>query len=128
MQKVIFEYLQIYKMTFNSIHKIKFDCIFLILFSRLPYMALYLSLFLGMILFNHNTSNKLQHRTNIFINTIKLYFVNTVKCQNVSGRCLILCSDHYVFSLRIPFIKITMQTIDKRAVTKRCRRKITEGQ
>ena len=28
MQKVIFEYLQIYKMTFNSIHKIKFDCIY----------------------------------------------------------------------------------------------------
>jgi hypothetical protein len=37
-------------------------------------------------------------------------------------RCLILCSDHYVFNLRIPFIKITMQTIDKLAVTKRCRR------
>jgi hypothetical protein len=26
---------------------------------------------------------------------------------------------------KIPFIKIMMQTIDKRAVTKRCRRKIT---
>ena len=37
-------------------------------------------------------------------------------------------SDHYVFSLRIPFIKITIQTIDKRAVTKRCSWKITEGQ
>ena len=35
--------------------------------------------------------------------------------QKVSGRCLILCSDHYVISLRIPFIKITMQTIDKLA-------------
>jgi len=31
------------------------------------------------------------------------------KLQNVSGRCLILCSDHYVFSLRIPFIQITVQ-------------------
>ena len=39
-----------------------------------------------------------------------------------------LCSDHYVFSLRIPFINITMQTIYKLAVTKRRRRKITEGQ
>jgi hypothetical protein len=39
-----------------------------------------------------------------------------------------LCSDHYVFSLRIPFIKITLQTIDKLAATKRCRWKITEGQ
>jgi hypothetical protein len=29
---------------------------------------------------------------------------------------------------KIPFIKITMQTIDKRAVSKRCRRKITEGE
>ena len=48
--------------------------------------------------------------------------------QTENYRCLILCSDHYVFSLRIPFIKITMQTIDKLAVTKRCRRKITEGQ
>jgi hypothetical protein len=37
------------------------------------------------------------------------------KLQKVSGWRLILCSDHYVFSLRIPFIKITMQTIDKRA-------------
>jgi hypothetical protein len=37
------------------------------------------------------------------------------KLQKVSGRCLILCSDHYVFSLRIPFIKITMQTIDRLA-------------
>jgi hypothetical protein len=50
------------------------------------------------------------------------------KLQKVSGRCLILCSDHYVFSLRIPFIKITMQTKDKLSVTKRCRWKITEGQ
>ena len=50
------------------------------------------------------------------------------KLQKVSGRCLILSSDHYVFSLRISFIKISMQTINKRAVTKRCRRKITEGQ
>ena len=29
---------------------------------------------------------------------------------------------------KIPFIQITLQTIDKRAVTKRCRRQITEGQ
>ena len=50
------------------------------------------------------------------------------KLQKVRGRCLILCSGHYVFSLRIPFIKIKMQTIDKPAVTKRCRCKITEGQ
>ena len=33
-----------------------------------------------------------------------------------------------LYSVKIPFIKITMQTIDKPAVTKRCRRKITEGQ
>ena len=37
-----------------------------------------------------------------------------------------MCSDHYAFSLRIPFIKITMQTIDKLA--ERWRPKITEGQ
>ena len=31
------------------------------------------------------------------------------KLQKVGGRCLILCSDHYVFSLKIPFTKIAVQ-------------------
>ena len=32
------------------------------------------------------------------------------KLQKVSERCLMLCSEHYIFSVRIPFIIITMQT------------------
>ena len=112
--------MNIYKMTFNSIHKIKFDCIYKYICSMLH---LFDVLWLNKIIPKNNDRYKaiygsLENKINTFywpvknsINKITMQLRSDAdgKLQKVSGRCLILCSDHYVFSFIIPLIKITVQ-------------------